>query len=93
MSFIPHQELCGRNLIAHFVIDKREKGAFLPYSEYQFIDAWLNMGTEDELLLILEELLPKLYSRSEKRSYPRSLARIDKQVQTKLHALKKRQNF
>lgn len=93
MSFIPRESLTGRNLIAQFIIESRPKGAILPYSEYQFIEQWLKIGNDNDLLLILDELLPRLYKDGKERAYPPSLARINKQVCTRLMGIQKRQNF
>ena len=93
MSFIPSQNLHGRHMIAQFVLEKRAKGTVLPYSEYQYIDAWLKLGAEDDLLLILDDILPRLYANSKARAYPASLSKIDRQVQAKLKANMQRNNF
>ena len=93
MSFIPMQKLKGRSLIAQFVVEQRPSGAILPYSEYQYIDQWLKQTSEDDLLLILNDRLPKLYANSSNRSHPASLARIDKRVIARIQGNQKRQNF
>ena len=83
MSFMPNNHLHGRNLIAQYILSSRQSGAFLRYSEYAYIDKWLELGDEDSLMLVLEDLLNNLYNKPH-NGHPPSLALIDKKVCSRL---------
>lgn len=89
MTFMPTDYLHGRQLIAQFILEKRRSGSFLRYSEYEYIDHWLELADENTLLLTLEHILTELYSK-ERKGHPPSLRVIHKKVCLKLSQLKQR---
>ena len=88
MSIMPSQQLQGRHLIAQYIVERRQKGSFLRYSEYELIDQWLELGDESTVLLTLEDLLNKLYSRPGREQASMSL--IHKKVCERLKSQKQR---
>ncbi|SME89495.1 hypothetical protein [Pseudobacteriovorax antillogorgiicola] len=90
MSYIPPDSLQGRNLIAQFVLSLRKSGFVLPYREYQYIDQWLKLGHEDEVLLVLDEVLPPLFKKAENHRHPPSLRFVHREVCQKMRGLKQR---
>jgi hypothetical protein len=81
MTFIPEHNLKGRHLIAQFVLHHRKRGLVLPYSEYDFIDKWLKLtASEDQLLLLLSDIVPKFYQDRQDWTHPPSLKLIDSKV-------------
>ena len=89
MSYIPSSGLKGRRLIAQYIISIRQSGITLPYSEYQYIDRWLELGSEDEVLMVLDDILPPLFEKSKGR-HPPSLKFAHQQVCRRIINYKKR---
>lgn len=70
-----------RKLISDYLIAVRNRGAFLPYSDYAIIDGWLTHAEDvDELLLILDDIVPHAFGSIPASSPPPSLKMIEKRV-------------
>ena len=94
LSYIPPEQLQGSALIVQYVVECRAKGHFLPYDEHRLINKWLAVATDaDILLLILSELLPDFYAKSQNRSHPPSLTRLDRKISTILDTRRQREQF
>ncbi len=79
--------------IVHYVISCRRQGHFLPYRDYQIIEEWLEIcDNPDNLLITLDELLPKFYEPFLSQNQPLpSLASIKRKVEAALkHSQKRR---
>lgn len=78
------QDILPAELIARFVLECKGQGQFLPYEDYSIINEWLNAAHNvDELLLILDDVLPKFFSPDKKR-IPHSLKGAYKKVLKKI---------
>jgi len=71
-------------LVARYVLECKGQGQFLPYDDYNIINDWLSAVKHvDELLLILDEVLPMFFS-PEKKRIPRSLKGAHQKVLKKI---------
>lgn len=52
MSYIHEDSLTDFELVARYILDRRNKGLFLRRSEHQIIKQWLDCGADAETLLI-----------------------------------------
>lgn len=81
MSHFDIDKLPPREVIAQFVLEQKNKGLVLPYSDYLIIDEWLSAAQNktDFLLLTLEGLLPEYFTKDGKPT-PRSLSGLNRRV-------------
>ena len=88
VSYVDLENATPENVVAHFVLECRGGGAFLPYSDHQIVTEWLvaSNGDLDELLVVLSEALPAYFSGADAaaKKRPRSLVGIRKIVQLRL---------
>lgn len=92
MSYVPQEQLEGKSLIVHYIIECRGRGHFLPYDEHRLINKWLAAANNDAdaLLLVLSEVIPLFFQKASEKSQPPSLLRIDKKVNKILEARRHR---
>ncbi len=84
MTFLDLGQLSPENLVAQYVLDCRNSGLFLPYSDYGVIADWMrDVPDVDDLLIILSEVLPP-YFKNAAGGKPKSLAGARKLVLLKL---------
>lgn len=95
MSFVPLKQLEGQSLIAHYIIEQRGRGHFLPYDEHRLIGRWLKAAGNDVdvLLLVLSDIVPAFYEKASARSQPPSLLILDRKVSKILEARNQRSQF
>ena len=87
MSIIDITGMTSSSLVAQYVVELLGKGHFLSRDDYSRVEAWLQMaGSADELLLVLEDVLPERIqkSRDEGRSVF-SLSSVKKTVERRLN--------
>lgn len=71
--------------IVQLILEYRNKGAFLSYSELEMVQNWIqNASSQQDLILVLSELLPNHYQNSDPTKHPKSLKGIDKKIRAKL---------
>ena len=92
MSILELDNLSKEELIAQFIIESKEKGFFLLYSDYDLISMWLKEAGDDPdmVLLVLSEILPDYLERYNNRSGKFSLKGIHRRVIKALTDAKKR---
>ncbi len=84
------KNLSSPELIAQFVLECRDTGAFLPYGDYSVIQEWvMAMPDIEHLLLILADTLPEYFSNASGRT-PRGLRGARKKILQKISAAAKR---
>ncbi len=77
--------LSSSELVAQYVLECKGQGQFLPYSDYEIIKEWVTCSTDiDDLLLILDEILPRFFDPSKEKVPHRSLRGARKVVLKKL---------
>ncbi len=65
MTMIDPKSLSDKGLVAQYVIELLGHGHFLSHEDYARVDKWLVLsGSADELLLLLDEVLPARIERS-----------------------------
>jgi hypothetical protein len=69
MSILDLPSLSKKELLFHYVLDCRNRGVTLPYSDLEVLEAWTREIHDDvdALLLILSDVLPKYFSDKDKR--------------------------
>lgn len=73
------------DLVTNFVVICRQKGAFLPYEDYEVIKKWLAITTDEEkIFFVLDDVLPDFYRKYTKSKQPPSLKWVDEQVRRRL---------
>ena len=83
-SFIDYDSLSNEELIYRYIMEKKNKGQFLPYEYHLAIQRWVNkVDSIDDLLLILDEI----FSQKKTRSF--SLVSLNKKVMEKLKRVSK----
>lgn len=92
MSYLDLDQLTAQGLIVQYVVECRGKGFFLPYTDYEIIQTWLQSAADvDELLLILSEILPEFYAKkAATNAHPPSLAAVQRRVGERLRDIKMR---
>jgi hypothetical protein len=82
MSILELDKLNSEELIAQFIIESKEKGFFLSYSDYELISIWLKVADKDPdtVLLVLSEILPNYMAKNKERSGKCSLKGINHSV-------------
>lgn len=77
------------DLVVNFVVICRQKGAFLPYEDYEVIKGWLAIDCKQEqIFLVLDEVLPDFYIKYKSSRQAPSLKWVDEQVKRKLKSFK-----
>jgi glutathione S-transferase len=86
MSIIDINEISESMLIAQYVIEMFGAGHFLSRDDYMQVQSWLLLsGSSDELLLVLEAILPRRVEKArEKGKKVFSLASVRKTVEKRL---------
>lgn len=86
MALVDLDKLSPAALIAQFVVQCRDAGPVLPYTDYEVIDEWIAAERDiDQLLLVLGDVLPAYFdpaARSTRK--PRSLKGARRQVMKRL---------
>lgn len=92
MSILELDNLSKEELIAQFIIESKEKGFFLLYSDYDLISVWLKEAGDDPdmVLLVLSEMLPDYIEKHKNRSGKLSLKGIHRRVLKAIVDAKKR---
>lgn len=81
MSLVDFDNIQDQHLIVQYVIECRKVGHFLPYDDYQIIQSWLKICVDpDQLLLTLEEHLPKYFAKFKNKPFIPSLRGIDSKI-------------
>ncbi len=84
-SYINYENLSDEELIYRFIIEKKNKGQFLPYEYHALIRRWVKESCYvDDLLLILDEIF------TEKKNKNIGLVTLNKKVLDKIKTLSKR---
>jgi hypothetical protein len=83
MSLVQLATLSSRELVFHYVLNCRNQGLTLPYSDLEILEVWIKAIDDDSdaLLLILSEILPKYFLDKKKRV---PLKKINKTVLKKI---------
>ena len=77
--------LSDAEMVAQYVLECRGSGTVLPYGDLALIRDWLEQAKSAErLLLILSDLLPEHFAKSQGRNTAPSLAAINRLVRIKL---------
>ena len=92
MSILELDKLSKEELIAQFIIESKETGFFLLYSDYDLISIWLKEAGDDPdmVLLVLSEILPDYIKKHKNRSGKLSLKGIHRRVLKAIVDAKKR---
>ena len=78
----------GPQYIADYIIALRNRGPFLPYSDYLLIEHWIERCPNlDKLLLVLDDILPNLFANNDSTKMPPSLKKVANKVEKSLNAL------
>lgn len=80
MSILNFDQMSDRQLIAQYILEFRNRGLFLPYSDYRIIESWLQHAKSDTLLLILSDILPDFFEKSQKDAQPPTIQRLNRLV-------------
>ncbi len=84
-TYINYEALSDEELIYRFIIEKKNKGQFLPYEYHSLIRRWVKESyCVDDLLLILDEIF------TEKKNKNIGLVTLNKKVLDKIKTLSKR---
>lgn len=86
MSLMDLDRLSKAEFISQFILDRRGRGLFLAYGEYEYIEQWLELAGQDEnkLLIVLNDILPE--QATQQRPLP--LKVFHKKVSTRLRETK-----
>ncbi len=75
-------------IITGYIIECRDRGHFLTYSDHEIIDGWINEASHLEgLLSILHQVIPQYYEQNAHKSCAPKLERVDSKI--KSHLLEK----
>ncbi len=87
MSIIDINEVSEYMLVSQYVVELFGAGHFLSRDDYMRIERWLLLsGSSDELLVVLEDLLPRRVEKArEKGKKLFSLSSINKAVEKRLN--------
>lgn len=76
--------LSPEELITRYVIECKNQGHFLPYTDHAIISNWIKhvQGDTDRLLLVLSEVLPSYFEK--KKGRPGQLNGVNRLVLSKV---------
>lgn len=95
MSFLDLNEASPQDVVTQFVLQHRNSGHFLPYSDHEIVNEWLAAAAElDDLLVVLSDLLPVYFAPGAGATArkPKSLAGLRKMVCLRLRDRRDRSN-
>jgi hypothetical protein len=86
MGFMDLNKVSKSELVAQFIIERRGRGLFLSYPDYQLIGSWLKASENDveKVIFILSQLLQVQAGSSQSQKTNFSLKIFDKQVRDHL---------
>lgn len=87
MSFYDLSKLSPEELIAQFVLESKNSGAFLSYNDYKIIEHWLEVSNHDAdlvLFLLSEEFEKGQQELGSKKKYSQSLKILEKKISNKI---------
>ena len=85
MNFVDYDNLSPRQLINQYIIETRNKGHFLSYTDYAIVEEWVKASRSvDDLLIVLDSIIPGYMEKHKDRSVPPSLKGVRELVLKKL---------
>ncbi len=80
MTVMNFEQMSDRQMVVQYILEYRQKGLFLPYSEFFLIDSWLALVPRDTLIMVLSEVMPQYFASKADRSQPPSLKGLNRLV-------------
>lgn len=93
MSFYDLSTLSNEELIAQFIIESKDSGCSLSYSDYEIIDRWLYKAQNDVdliLLLLYEEIQSDVPTIKKEKPKFKSLKALEKKILVRIKDAKKK---
>lgn len=77
------------SLVLQYILEIRGRGLILPYEDHELVQNWLKLSQDHtSLLVILSELLPAFFEKSDR---PMPLRFVDKKVRQKMREYRLRE--
>ena len=72
-------------IITGYIIECRDRGHFLTYSDHEIIEGWINQANQLEGLLgVLHQVIPEYYEQNAHKTCPPKLEHVDKEIKSRL---------